>query len=490
MTPAAFNTLFGTQATTATPNSKNSQSANNGSNAFGEVLSREVANQAPAPLAKNTQNTDLSNNKALSNKSTERSQQNNQLNTQRNVQVATNERLNNRRQEAQHDQVNRDNAAAAAAKESNGAPGTSSATTAAAPTNTKEKAASTDQDHKSATDETDQTEQAAAPSTASAQLLALVNSLAAKPGTTSGTTDTSVATDAAGTAAASALTNGSTDTTAGAITGAASNTDKTATDNATADPAFEAMLAHAHQSGQPRAAELSSTAGAEQSAATDTLLPKAPLQLNVATAGVAATDGAAARLVKADTTLNLNSLNAQVANAVEPALVSNLPGTSGIVATTLGPANGLPVTDTLAPRVGTTAWDNALGQKVVWMASGAQQSASLTLNPPDLGPVQVVINVSNASADATFTAAQPEVRQALEAALPRLKEMLSEAGISLGQTNINAGTPQQHTAQQQHPRSNSRDSGNDSRSSSDSESITRVRTQVITGGNGLVDTFA
>jgi len=97
----------------------------------------------------------------------------------------------------------------------------------------------------------------------------------------------------------------------------------------------------------------------------------------------------------------------------------------------------------LQARVGSQAWDQQLGQKVVWMVAGGDQSATLTLNPPDLGPLQVVLNVSNDQASASFTAAQPEVRQALENAMPKLKEMMGEAGIQLGQTSVSAGDPGQ-----------------------------------------------
>ena len=99
--------------------------------------------------------------------------------------------------------------------------------------------------------------------------------------------------------------------------------------------------------------------------------------------------------------------------------------------------------DKLTGRVGTPAWDQQLGQKVVWMAAGGDQSATLTLNPPDLGPVQVVLMVTNDQADAAFMSAQPEVRQALEAAMPRLREMMSEAGIAFGSATVSAGTPEQ-----------------------------------------------
>lgn len=98
----------------------------------------------------------------------------------------------------------------------------------------------------------------------------------------------------------------------------------------------------------------------------------------------------------------------------------------------------------LAPQVGTTAWNQALGEKIVWMAGAAQQTATLTLNPPNMGPLQVVINLSNDQATANFFSAQPEVRQALEAAFPRLREMMNEAGIELGQATVSSETPQQN----------------------------------------------
>lgn len=146
-------------------------------------------------------------------------------------------------------------------------------------------------------------------------------------------------------------------------------------------------------------------------------------------------------------------------------------------------------TEKLTAPVGSPGWDQALGQKIVWMVAGAQQSASLTLNPPDLGPLQVVLNVSNDQATATFTAAQPEVREALEAAMPRLREMLNEAGIQLGQANVNAQAQGQQSGygdQQRQPRQQ----GNEPRTELADTSASVVRTPRTASGSGLVDTFA
>lgn len=141
----------------------------------------------------------------------------------------------------------------------------------------------------------------------------------------------------------------------------------------------------------------------------------------------------------------------------------------------------------LAPQVGSPDWNQALGQKVVWMVQGAQQTATLTLNPPDLGPMQVTLNVSNNQATANFTAHQPEVRHALEAAMPRLREMLNDAGIQLSQSNVSAGAQQQQNAF-----SEQRQGGRQSGSSSNvDEPIVHVsHVPVPTVGNGIVDTFA
>ncbi|MEA5097557.1 MAG: flagellar hook-length control protein FliK [Burkholderiaceae bacterium] len=141
----------------------------------------------------------------------------------------------------------------------------------------------------------------------------------------------------------------------------------------------------------------------------------------------------------------------------------------------------------LAPQVGTPDWNQALGQKVVWMLSNEVQSASLTLNPPDLGPLQVVLNVSNNQANASFVATQPEVRQALEAALPRLREMLGDAGIQLGQANVSAGTQQQHGSYGEQQQTTS---GVQVVNESSFISTTGMTGNLRVAHQGLVDTFA
>jgi flagellar hook-length control protein FliK len=147
--------------------------------------------------------------------------------------------------------------------------------------------------------------------------------------------------------------------------------------------------------------------------------------------------------------------------------------------------------DRLSARVGTPAWDNQVGQKVIWMVGGEDQSATLELNPPDLGPVQVVLNVSNDLASVTFSSQQLEVRQALENALPRLREMMSESGIALGDALVNAGAEgrQGQDGQGAGRPGGGRGGNGGGDDGSVAEVASRQRTRVI-GGAGAVDTFA
>jgi flagellar hook-length control protein FliK len=103
-------------------------------------------------------------------------------------------------------------------------------------------------------------------------------------------------------------------------------------------------------------------------------------------------------------------------------------------------------TDKLSSRVGTQAWDQQLGQKIIFMAAGGEHSATMELNPPDLGPLQVVLSVNKDQATAAFSSAAPEVREALENALPKLKEMMSDAGIQLGSATVSAGMSDQNNS--------------------------------------------
>lgn len=96
------------------------------------------------------------------------------------------------------------------------------------------------------------------------------------------------------------------------------------------------------------------------------------------------------------------------------------------------------VTVSVEPRVGAPGWDGALGQKVVWLVNQRHQTAEMQLNPPNLGPLEVKITITNDQASALFVSHHAAVRDAIETALPRLREMLAESGITLGNAQVSS----------------------------------------------------
>ena len=87
---------------------------------------------------------------------------------------------------------------------------------------------------------------------------------------------------------------------------------------------------------------------------------------------------------------------------------------------------------------GRSGWDQALGEKVTWMIGQKLQAAEIRMNPPHLGPLEVKIQWHNDQTQIQFASHHAVVRDALEAALPRLRELMTQAGVDLGQVDVSA----------------------------------------------------
>ncbi len=82
------------------------------------------------------------------------------------------------------------------------------------------------------------------------------------------------------------------------------------------------------------------------------------------------------------------------------------------------------------------AFASELGEKIVWLAGRHAQFAELSLNPPHLGSLEVRLSLSGGEAVAQFFSANASVRDALENAMPRLRELMAQAGIQLGEALV------------------------------------------------------
>ena len=178
--------------------------------------------------------------------------------------------------------------------------------------------------------------------------------------------------------------------------------------------------------------------------------------------------------------------------------ISSSPSTSGpssgvsVLSTINSATPNAPPTEQslrLEPRVGTPAWDGALAQKVTWMSNQQMQVAQLQLNPPDLGPMEVTLTVGtgpDAETRIEFTSPHLAVREALQSALPQLREMMENSGITLGSTTVSAESFQQQSQSGRQDNPSARSSDNLSQNSSEMA----ARSITTRSHDGMVDIFA
>jgi len=91
-------------------------------------------------------------------------------------------------------------------------------------------------------------------------------------------------------------------------------------------------------------------------------------------------------------------------------------------------------------------WGEQVSDKIVWLANQKIQFAEIHINPQELGPVEVKINVQNDQAAITFTSPHQGVRDLLEMSVNRLREMMSENGVDLAHVDV-SDQSSQHDSQ-------------------------------------------
>jgi flagellar hook-length control protein FliK len=89
-------------------------------------------------------------------------------------------------------------------------------------------------------------------------------------------------------------------------------------------------------------------------------------------------------------------------------------------------------------------WNKDLGERIVWMSSKAIPTAEIRLNPPHLGPISVRVNVVDDQATVVFSAQHAATREAIDASIPRLREMMGAQQLNLVEVSVfqNPGSDQ------------------------------------------------
>lgn len=238
--------------------------------------------------------------------------------------------------------------------------------------------------------------------------------------------------------------------------------------------------------------EVSQTLGARQSGVSPLSNGlSTAMQLTAVTAKTASNAGFEASAVAA----RLTQQSAPSLTSVTPlAVTSSANDVSGLLP--VGPSSNTTVgggfmpTLSVATPVGQAGWANEMGQRVAWLAQGELREAQLQLHPRSLGPVEVRIAYGHEQQlNVSFSAANPVAREALDAALPRLREMFEQQGLNLADANIS-----KHSfSDQHHPEGEEGESNSNLTSwSSDTEELTEhaALSNHLLMGDGMLDAYA
>lgn len=159
-------------------------------------------------------------------------------------------------------------------------------------------------------------------------------------------------------------------------------------------------------------------------------------------------------------------------NAQQASQTSNTPTTRSAEATRL------------QSPLGTPQWQNELGDRVHLMSRQNEGRAELVLTPPQLGRIEVTLDINGDQANAMFVSANPEVRAALEGAMDRLREVLANSGIALGQAQVGA----ESSGQSAHGESGRGRQGGEMAANNGTDSV--AATAWTRHSNNMLDVFA
>lgn len=140
-----------------------------------------------------------------------------------------------------------------------------------------------------------------------------------------------------------------------------------------------------------------------------------------------------------------------------------------------------PRVETVIAPAFTPGWQDETVAKLAHIVVSRNERAELKLNPAELGPVSIRVDMKADHATLTIVAASPDTRSALEQSLPQLRDLLAAQGITLGQASVHDGSAQRDALPQPWTAAPSADA----RAAAVSEPLPRLVRRI-----GLVDVFA
>lgn len=211
-----------------------------------------------------------------------------------------------------------------------------------------------------------------------------------------------------------------------------------------------------------------------------------------ADSGLASVDSAGETPLSLRESLLQRPLDALQSN---PSQVNATPlAVSGTAASPMAAA--VPLQPGLPPQLDTLAlardaapadWGEGIGERVSWLINHKQNSASIRLDPPALGRLDVQIRIADDATTISIQAQQGQTRDLIDAATPRLREFLQDAGFQ----NVNVDVSQRQEQQLARGQHSAGEAPLDTDEHAvDDDELVPGEFSPAYRGDGLVDTFA
>ena len=138
--------------------------------------------------------------------------------------------------------------------------------------------------------------------------------------------------------------------------------------------------------------------------------------------------------------IDLNELNNGITKSLGQNVASANIGTSAAALTSLPTAS-------INSALGSAAWSQDFNQQVAMFVQQDIKQAHIQLNPQHLGPMEIRISIgAEQQFNVSFNTQHSIVKDALDGAIPKLREMFEQQGLNLGDVNVS-----QQSHQQKHP---------------------------------------
>ena len=140
------------------------------------------------------------------------------------------------------------------------------------------------------------------------------------------------------------------------------------------------------------------------------------------------------------TAISASNSTAQNINTNMPNILGDMSATLSNTGITTSSLNSAITTNIQNPQ-----WSQKMTEQVSFMLKGGFQQAEIKLNPAHLGPMEIKLTMNDDKATVSFVAQHAPVREALDSAIPRLREMLEQQGINLADVDVSTKSQQQQS---------------------------------------------